>query len=544
MKEWKSYLIYGAVALVVMLPLFAPGFILTLDMVFTPELRMPEGLSASWPFHSLLHVINFVMPSEIIQKLLLLGILLLAGVGMHRLIRLLQPAKKTNAQDETDMSGGISGWGIYFASVLFMLNPFVYSRFMAGQYAVLLGYALLPWFVRLLLQFVHRPKLTSALKLGGLAVLIGIMSIHTLAVIAVLIVAAVILVIWKYKQKLRGFLRFGAVALGMFAILSSYWIIPLAAGQGSTAQTIDSFTSADAAAFETRGENPLAKIGHILRLQGFWAEDREQFLLPQQVTVPWGLMALAIIALMITGAVVLWRKSQALAVFFGICLMAAIAIAAGLLPMPPGYREPHKMVALVALCYCVFAAFGVDAFLRWLREKNETGYVIGAVAVLILPLLFMRVMLLGFHGQLKPSQYPAEWTATNQHLNKDADNFAVLFLPWHQYMSFGFSDRIIANPASKFFDKQIVASTDPELDGAVSGQVDARETAVKNILADAKTGANLADRLSEQNIKYILLAKEVDYLEYEFVAAQPNIEPVIDNDRLTLFRNNAWEEPR
>lgn len=542
MKEWKAYLVYAAVAIAIMLPLLAPGFILTLDMTFTPELRMPQEITASWPFHALLHLFDLVLPSEIIQKILLFGTLVLAGIGMHRLVRLLQPIKKTSQDIDTNES--VAGWGIYFASILFMLNPFVYSRFMAGQYAVLLGYALLPWFVRLLLQFVHRPGLVPALKLGGLATIIGIVSIHTLAAIGVLLLAAMVIIVWRYRQKWLKYAKFGAAGLGVFVILSSFWLVPLTAGRGDTAETISSFTAADVVAFETRGDNPLTKIGHVLRLQGFWAEDRGQFLLPQQAIMPWGLMAMAIIALVVTGIIVLWQRSRMLAVFFGLSLFLAVSIATGLLPLPNAYREPHKITALVALSYCVFAAFGVDAFLRWLREKGEMLYTIGAAVVLILPLLFTRVMLLGFNGQLQPSQYPAEWAAVNQQLKKDAGAFNTLFLPWHQYMSFNFSGRIIANPAPAFFDKKMIVSTDPELGGATSINADSREAAIKTILADAKDNNDLAEQLAKHNIKYILLAKEVDFMEYDFVATEPNLEVVTDNDRLTLYKNSAWKETR
>ncbi len=530
MKDWKTWGIYSGVTLAVLAPMLLPGFILTLDMVFTPDLRMPESVTASWPFHAFLYGLNLVVPSEIIQKIMLFTILLLTGMGMHRLIRLLQPKD--------------IGWGIYFASIFFMLNPFTYSRFMAGQYSVLLGYALLPWFAKILLQLMHRPELKGALKLGGLAVLIGVVSIHTLAAVGLLSVIAMGVTLWRYRSKFTLFAKYGAVAFGLFVLVSSYWLVPLALGQGSTAQTIGSFSAADTEAFETRGSNPAVRVFHILRLQGFWVEDKAQFLLPQDGVILWGLMSLALIAVVVIGAVALWRHSKPLAVFFGASAFAAIFIGAGLIPMPAGFREPHKIVGLLALCYAAFAAFGVDALLNWIREKGETAFVVAAVGILVFPFLFMRVMLWGFHGQLVPRQYPAEWISANEQLQQDKDSFAVLFLPWHQYMSFDFSGRIIANPAPTFFDAEIVSSTDPELGGAVSVQADSRETAIKNILRDAKTQTNLAEELAKYNIKYILLAKEIDYQEYGFVATQPNITPVADNDKLTLYQNTAWKETK
>lgn len=536
-REWIAYGAYALVALAIMLPLFKPGFILTLDMVFTPELRMPDSLTSSYLFHAGLHVLNIVIPSEIIQKILLFAVLVLAGVGMHRLVRLLQPKLKEGE------------WGIYFASIFFMVNPFTYSRFMAGQYAVLLGYALLPWFARLLLQFINRPQLKPALKLGGLATVISIVSVHTMVAVLVLSTIALGIVLWRYRQKMRAFLKFGLVAIGMFAVLSSYWLVPLAVGEGKTAETIQTFTAADAEAFATTGGNPAARLGNILRLQGFWAENRGQFLLPQDKAILWGLMALVVITLVVIGVVVLWRKSRMLAVFFAASAVAGMLLAAGLLspllqnvPLLAGLREPHKLVALVALSYGVFAAFGINAVLEWLREKAEIAYSLGAVAVLLLPFLFMRVMFWGFNGQLTPREYPKEWSTINDRLRNDAGNFSMLFLPWHQYMSFDFSGRIIANPAPAFFDKPVVVSSDPELGGVSGGAANEQEAAVTNILSAAKNRDDFAQKTGAQDIKYILLAKEVDYWNYDFLQNQPGLQKVADYPNATLYLNTEWRE--
>ena len=141
----RPVLVYCLLALAVMLPLLLPGFILTLDMSFTPELRMPEYMSSSYLFHTALHYLNVILPADIIQKILLFSILLLSGLGMHFLVRHIQDAK--------DKGGEFALWGAHVAGAVYMINPFTYSRFMTGQYAVLLGYALLPFFVLSLLRF-------------------------------------------------------------------------------------------------------------------------------------------------------------------------------------------------------------------------------------------------------------------------------------------------------------------------------------------------------------------------------------------------------
>jgi len=45
---------YSALALAVLLPLLLPGFILTLDMVFTPHIGFPTDVSNTYPLQLLL----------------------------------------------------------------------------------------------------------------------------------------------------------------------------------------------------------------------------------------------------------------------------------------------------------------------------------------------------------------------------------------------------------------------------------------------------------------------------------------------------------
>ena len=89
-ENWPTTLFYSAVAALILWPLLGPGFILTLDMVFTPNLAMPDTITSSYLFHAGLHVLSLVVPSEIIEKLLLFAVLVLSGLGMHRLGRTLQ----------------------------------------------------------------------------------------------------------------------------------------------------------------------------------------------------------------------------------------------------------------------------------------------------------------------------------------------------------------------------------------------------------------------------------------------------------------------
>jgi hypothetical protein len=530
--EWKSYAIYVVVTLAVMLPLLKPGFILTLDLVFTPWLAMPNELTSSYVFRAGLHALNIFIPADVIEKMVLMAILLLASIGMHRLIR---------AFENTAVN---SEWGIYVASIFFAVNPFTYSRFMAGHYSMLLGYALLPWLAQSLWQLKKQPSLRRAVGLGVLTAVIGIVSIHTLVSAAILVAVGLICTLWAagWRSIVRRYRRPTLAALATFIVLSSYWLVPLLLGQGKTADTIGSFTTADTRVFATQGDNPLMRIGNSLRLQGFWVEGRDLYLLPQDRALLWGLLSLGIIALVILGGAAMWPQRRRLVLWLAGSSLLALLLAAGLfgqLATQIGLREPHKVIALVALAYGVLLAFGISTLTNRLRQGNVAVYACCLVLLVGLPLWHMRVMFWGFDGQLTSRQYPADWFAVKQHLSESQG--AVLFLPWHQYMSFRFAGRIIANPAPAFFGDKIIASEDPELGGASSGPQNERHLTITALLKNKQP--NLADQLAKQQIEYVVLAKELDHQTYAYLDHEPNLRLEREYQTLKLYKNESWRMP-
>ena len=67
-NERTIYLEYAFIALMILLPLLKPGYILTLDMVFTPKISMPIGVENNYLLISLLHFLNYLIPSQIMMN--------------------------------------------------------------------------------------------------------------------------------------------------------------------------------------------------------------------------------------------------------------------------------------------------------------------------------------------------------------------------------------------------------------------------------------------------------------------------------------------
>lgn len=537
--EWKKpLLVYGLLSLAVLLPMLLPGYILTLDMVFTPELRMPETISSSYLFHTALHYLNFVIPSEIIQKGMLLAILLLSGLGAHLLVRHIQTAQ--------DSSNEFALWGAYIAGFIYMINPFTYSRFMAGQYAVLLGYALLPFFVRAVMLFFATPTLQHSLIASGWLVAIGIVSLHTLGSAVILAAAILAVHAWRGKAGINSAtVTYGLAGIAVFVLASSYWLFPLLSGNSLQGQAAAGFTADDRTAFATLGSDWVGKIGNILQLQGFWAEGQNLYLLPQEQLPGWPLVVLLFWALIVAGLVWLWRRYRPIALIFLLASTAAVVLAiTGVpegVPLASGLREPHKLIGVLALAYAVFTGVGAAAFLSR-AKRNDIAFHTGLVAVLLVPVLFTPTMFWGFSGQLSPRHYPDDWYSINERLSQDSDDFAILSLPWHLYMHYPFAGRIIANPSEAFFDKPTITSNDLEFGNASPTFPDeTKELLSEQIMPHAASDPEFEHKLNNLRIKYILLAKTYDYQDYRYLDERPNLQLVAETQNLKLYRNLAYE---
>jgi hypothetical protein len=148
----------------------------------------------------------------------------------------------------------------------------------------------------------------------------------------------------------------------------------------------------------------------------------------------------------------------------------------------------------------------------------------------------------GFAGQLRPREYPSGWQAVNRQLNADDQDFKVLALPWHQYMSFDFTKRIIANPAREYFGKQVIVSDNPEL-GGIKPAMGTVEANIGAILS-RQPSDDFARALASKNIKYIVLFKDHDYREYSYLDTNPDLEVAADNPSIRLYRNMTFKETK
>ena len=528
-----TYWPYVVLAVVIMGPLLTGGYILTLDMVFGPNITIPSATTASFAFYAALKAVSFIIPVWVLQVALLFGIFVLSGVGMHRLIASMRPEQSED-------------WTIaaYFAGILFVVNPFVYSRFMAGQFAVLLGYMLLPFITKAFIQLYKEPSKEQAIRVGLYGTLIGIVSIHTLGLVALIaLVTAAFFVRKNYKHVLT----YASIAIALFVVLSSYWIVPFAMGSSDQSQQVAAFTGHDKEVFAT-DSSTLGAIGNVFALHGFWGDSKGLYQTPQDIYTWWLAPIIALWFVVSLGAYMLWRKRPREAYVFLGLLLVAVVVAAGpyasvtgslytiidYLPFFGGYREPQKFVGLIVLVYGVFGAWGVAAILRYMRTYWRSSEPLAIGCLLLIPVFSASLMLWGFKGQVMSASYPKDWYLANSRIPRDT---TVLYLPWHHYMRYDFAGRIIASPAAKFFDANMVYSNDPELRGVQYSQTQIQKAIQNNVIpAITDDQRPVAGDLARLGIEYIIVVKEHDYMQYDSLRYDRQLSKIQDSQYIVVYK--------
>lgn len=112
----------------------------------------------------------------------------------------------------------------------------------------------------------------------------------------------------------------------------------------------------------------------------------------------------------------------------------------------------------------------------------------------------------------------------------------VLFLPWHGYQPFEFTDgRTIATPANAYFSRPALVSDAVELPVLRTDSTSRRTAYVDRLVADA--GGNAFGRLlAPLGVEYIVVAKNTDSPVYSWVKSQPGLQRIDVGPELELYR--------
>ena len=266
-RAWPAAVGLG-LGLLALGPGLGRGFLLSYDMVAVPRqpfgaamFGLSGGPARAVPSDAVLAALSRVIPADLAQKALLLAIFMLACAGAAALL----PRGPWFAR--------------LAAGVLYTWNPFVADRLIIGQWALLLGYAGLPWVLRAAHDLGREPSWrgTGRLAVALLPAAVGGFAAMTISALVALPAAAFSaqrpaargpsraneVPLLQIEVKQRPFVaaglgparwRAGAIALAAIGAASLPWLIP------SLLRPVYA-DPAGVAAFAARADTPFGSAG-------------------------------------------------------------------------------------------------------------------------------------------------------------------------------------------------------------------------------------------------------------------------------------------
>jgi len=553
----KEYCPYALAVLAIILPwFFRSGYLFLTDMVWGPKIML-DWTSTAFLLNLLVKGLSFVLPLAFLEKVFIAAVLTVVLLGGRLLV-------KTVLEYDRKLTGAVPADGLVFVLSLFALfNPFVYDRALYGQFGILLAYGCLLFTIAYLFKTwltLDFKNLRRAAVFNAIAFLFSSHFIFLLAPFYLLFAIG----LYGKRREIKagdGRKKLWLSLLLYFlivAVLNVNWLIALFVKTSPLTNFVQQgITGQDLVAFATAGNGGWGTLTNVLLMSGFWGKDQFRYL--DLTTEPgWQRSFILLAPLILYGIYRSLRRpgrsakifSASLLAVFVLTVVLAVGIKSGVtsnfvmilydhLPLYKGLREPQKWVAAIIPIYLFFLTLGAARLVKIKIVANNRiigGLLIAAVIVMQAPSL-----LWGFNRQVWPTPYPDDWYQVNKLLlSKSASSHEcsdrILFLPWHQYMSFNWAGKIIANPASSFFACPVLSGTDMEWGGIYDNSTDPNGAAVAAWLVTH--GKNGAPALSAP-VRYIILAKEVDFASYLWLKDLPYVKPLLETRTLFVYEVKA-----
>ncbi|MFA4999770.1 MAG: hypothetical protein WC545_00190 [Patescibacteria group bacterium] len=575
---------YWLVILAIILPwFFKSGYLFFTDFVRGPIVPV-DWTRGSFLMNLIWKFLDYFLPSAFIQKIfigLILALILFggrllvkailkyqAGQGAGKFFPVKQEAREFSS-DEKELASSVPSAGLVFVLSLFALfNPFVYDRALYGQFGVLIAYGALLFTAAYLFEFwrtLKAKELFLAAMFTGLTLMFALHFIFFLLPLYLIFFLALFL-----KRKAVRSARVGRffwlkllVAGAIIIALNANWLFAMASGQSSIVEFVEQGIShQDLFTFQTSGNIPAETFTKVVLMSGFWGQDQNRY--ADLATTPgWQKAFVILLPFILYGVYLSFYRASRRQKIFSISLiiiyLASVILAVGVksplfapiifwlhdnLPGYRGLREPQKFVALVIPIYLFYLSLAVRR-ISLSRFFSRLSLVRRHLIALVFALIIFAqapLLIFGFAGQVRPTPYPADWYQINELLlSRSKENRAcsdrILFLPWHMYMSFNWTGRIIANPAPQFFSCPVQTGTNMEWGGIYDNSQNPVSAAVDVWMREE--GLSGPPVLPDgESFRYIILAKELDWLNYLWLAKLGYLNLILETETLVVFEIN------
>lgn len=479
-------------SLLVLGPALGWGYVLSYDMVWVPRLDLRadtlglgSALPRAVPSDALVAVLDDVVPAIVLQKVVLVGALAMAGAGAAALVR----DRSTPAR--------------LVAATVAVWNPFVVERLVIGHWPLLVGYAALLWVAVVVRDPGGGTRLPARLPV--------LLLLGSLSASAGLATAVAALALGVRRSDPRRTL----VLIGWLAAANAPWLV--AGLVQSSSATSD---PAGAELFATAGEGLLPGALAALSFGGIWNAE----VVPTSRTGWAGLvmtivlLAAAVVGLVrvvrgrahvvgLGGLVVGWAVGTGLAVLS----WAAPGVLGQLAAHVPGgglVRDGSRLLGLAVPLVVVLVAVAVDALLDRLPDR-ATRLLVGGVLALV-PLSLMPDAAWGVGGRLDAVAYPAAYDDARAAVSRAAAGDAVS-LPFVSYRAPAWNDgRRVLDPLGRYLDRPVVVNDELVVSGARIAGEDPRAALVAAALGADSPGARSA-QLREAGVSVVVVEEIEGY---------------------------------
>lgn len=424
-------------AVVMLGPALLPGYVLSYDMVWVPDLTLTRdalgvgsGLPRAVPSDAVVAVLDEVVPGMLLQKVVLLGALAAGGYGLTRLL----PRDQALAR--------------VVAATAYTWNPLVVERLVIGHWPLLLGYAVAPWLVLAVREWHRTDRVPSRLwwllPLASLSASTGVLS-----GVLVLALAA--------RRRTRRWTQLAVLGV----VANAPWLVS-GLLHASTAGSDPAAPAVFALQDEGEVPGPLA----ALTLGGIWNSQ----VVPESRTGVTGWIALVVL----TGVAVVGlgrlRSTLSARLWWGLvgCWVLGWLLATatwldaellGALAAAPGgglLRDGARGLVLCAPVLCLALGTGASRVVEAFPAPARLGARVGAVA---LPIALLPGVAWGAGGRLEAVAYPDDFAAARTALRAADLGGEVLVLPFSSYRAPSWnSGRPVLDPTGRYLGVDVVSS--------------------------------------------------------------------------------------
>jgi hypothetical protein len=512
-------------------PALAPGYVLQNDLVFVPSqdllpwmLGLGGGLPRSVPQDAVVAVLSGPVPGWVLEKVALLGALVLLGTGCARLAR----------------PRGLTAQGV--AATAAVWSAYVGERLLLGHWSLLLAVGALPW----ALHHARRSRRRAPGAGARWLVLVAVASLTVTGGLLVLATTLPVVVVRASRVPVRRRLGLAAAA----ASLQLPWLVPavLHPAAGAVGGTD---------VFSARSEGPWGVLVTVLTGGGAWNASAVP---ASRTSAPAVLLGLVILAVAAVGAPDLRRVlGRAAAGSLGTVALLGLAwtLVGGwtvtrpwatwvvtTVPAAGVLRDSQKWLGPWVVLVAVSAGLGATRLGRALVRSSGDRSAAAALALglALLPVLVLPSLAWGEGGRLAAVAYPDDLARVRATLVASSDGRRAVSLPWDTFRRYPWnSPRTVLDPVPRAMPVTVVAAdslTVATAHGLVTVPGDDPDSAAVQAAVDAHRP--LGPVLAGIGVGWAVVAEDLRDAEADLPAGAV---PVVRGTTFSLFRLPGSAEP-